>query len=179
MPPIVSIVGKSRSGKTMLIERLITEFKRRGYRVAVLKHSGGGIDMDRPGKDSWRFSQAGSDAVLVSSQNQLVFIKRFEQEPGIEEIMRIIGPEFDVILAEGFKKSDLPKIELQNSRFGNELQCSPSDLSAVITDVPLDVDVTQLASADTAAIANFIERTFMLNKDRAELTPSPIGKQDK
>jgi molybdopterin-guanine dinucleotide biosynthesis protein MobB len=178
MLPIVSIVGKSRSGKTMLIERLITEFKRRGYRVATLKHSEGRIDMDRPGKDSWRFTQAGSDAVLVSSPDRLAFIKRLEQEPDIKEIMCILGPEFDIVLAEGFKKSKLPKIELYNGGIGDELQCSPSDLSAVVADVPLDVDVTQFRSADTAAIADFIERTYIQKSDSGGLTASTVAQQD-
>lgn len=179
MLPVVSIVGKSRAGKTVLMERLIAEFKRRGYRVAALKHSGGRIDMDRPGKDTWRLAQAGSDAVLVSSPDKLAFIKRLEQEPDIEEIMRIIGSGFDIVLAEGFKKSKLPKIELHNSEFGSDLLCSPTVLSAVITDAPLDIDVIQLPLGDAAAIADFIEQTFVLERDSSELTVSPVAEQDK
>jgi len=159
--PIVSIVGKSQSGKTLLMEQLIAEFKRRGYRVAALKHSRGGMEVDYPGKDSWRFTRAGSDAVLVSSPGKLAFIKSVDHEPEIEEIMRIIGPDFDIVLAEGFKKSRLPKIEVHREEFGDELVCPRKELSAVITDRPLDIGVPLLARDDTGLIADFIEQTFV------------------
>lgn len=177
MLPVVSIVGKSRSGKTVLMERLIAEFKRRGYRVAALKHSRGGMEIDKPGKDTWRFAEAGSDAVFVSSPDKLAFIKRLEHEPEIDEIMRIIGPDFDIILAEGFKKSKLPKIEVHRSQLGSDLLCSPGELSAVITDTPLDTGVIQLPLDDTAAIADFIERTFVL-KSRDDAIPVYTVKEE-
>jgi len=159
--PAVSIVGKSRSGKTLIMEKLIAEFKRRGYRVAALKHSRGGMEVDYPGKDSWRFTWAGSDAVLVSSPGKLAFIKSVEHEPEIEEIMRMIGPDFDIVLAEGFKKSRLPKIEVHREDFGDELACPREELSAVITDQRLEIGVPLLSPADTGAIADFIERSFI------------------
>ncbi len=177
MLPIVSIVGKSQSGKTMLMEQLIAEFKRRGYRVAALKHSRGGMEVDRPGKDSWRFAQAGSDAVLVSSPDKLAFIKSVEHEPDIQEIMRIIGPDFDIILAEGFKKSRIPKIEVHRSELGNDLLCSHGELSAVITDGLLNTDIVQLPLGDTVAIADFIEQTFVL-KGRGNTVPASPVKED-
>ncbi len=67
MPPIVSVVGKSKSGKTTLIEKLIQELKSRGYRVATIKHIPQGVSFDEPGKDSWRHLQAGSEAASFSS----------------------------------------------------------------------------------------------------------------
>ncbi|MFU8796459.1 MAG: molybdopterin-guanine dinucleotide biosynthesis protein B [Dehalococcoidia bacterium] len=171
--PIVSIVGKSQSGKTLLMERLIVEFKGRGYRVAALKHSRGGMEVDYPGKDSWRFTRAGSDAVLVISPGKLAFIKSVEHEPGIEEIMRIIGPDFDIVLAEGFKKSKLPKIEVLREDFGDELVCSREELSAIITDRPLDIGVPILAPGDTQGITDFIEREFLRPSPEAVCSDSP------
>ena len=162
MLPIVSIVGKSQSGKTVLMEQLIAEFKRRGYKVAALKHSPGGMEIDRPGKDSWRFAQAGSDAVLVSSTDRLAFIKNLDHELNIEEILQVVGDEFALVLAEGFRKSKIPKIEVHRKELGDDLLCSPDELSAIVTDESLDTDIPQLTWGDTVAIADFIEKNFVL-----------------
>jgi len=175
--PIVSIVGKSQSGKTVLMEQLIAEFKKRGYKVAALKHSHGGMEIDHPGKDSWRFAQAGSDAVLVSSPDKLAFIKKLNHDLNIEEIMPIVGPEFDLVLAEGFRKSKTPKIEVHRKELGDDLLCSPEELSAIVTDGSLDTDRAQLPWGDTVAVADFIEKNFVL---KARTVPStPRGKKVK
>jgi molybdopterin molybdotransferase len=159
--PIVSIVGKSQSGKTVLMEQLIAEFKKRGCKVAALKHSRGGMEIDHPGKDSWKFAQAGSDAVCVSSPDKLAFIKRLDHDLNIEEIMPILGSEFDLVLVEGFRKSKIPKIEVHRKELGDDLLCSPEELSAIVTDGSLDIDITQLPWGDTVAIADFIEKNFL------------------
>ncbi len=159
--PIVSIAGKSQSGKTMLMEQLIAEFKKRGYKVVALKHSHHGIEIDHPGKDSWKFTQAGSDAVCISSPVKLAFVKNLDHELNIEEIMPIIGLEFDLVLAEGFSKSKIPKIEVHRKELGDDLICSPGELSAIVTDAPLDTDVAQFPWGDTVAVADFIEKKFL------------------
>jgi molybdopterin-guanine dinucleotide biosynthesis protein B len=167
--PIVSIVGRSESGKTILVEQLIAEFKRRGYKIAALKHSHCGvIEVDQPGKDTWKFAQAGSDAVCISSPRKLAFIKKSDHDLRIDEVLPIIGPEFDLVLVEGFKKSKLPKIEVHRKELGNDLLCSPGELSAIVTDGSLDTPLADsyklpiLSWADTAAIADFIEKNFVL-----------------
>jgi molybdopterin molybdotransferase len=160
--PIVSIVGKSQSGKTVLMEQLIAEFKRRGYKVAALKHSRGGMEIDHPGKDSWRYAQAGSDAVLISSPDKLAFIKSLDHDLSIEEILPIVGPEFDIVLVEGFRESTIPKIEVHKKELGDDLLCSPEELSAIVTDGSLDTDIPQLPSRDPVAVADFIEKNFVL-----------------
>jgi molybdopterin molybdotransferase len=174
--PIVSIVGKSQSGKTVLMEQLIAEFKRRGYRVATLKHSRSGMEIDHPGKDSWRYAQAGSDAVLISSPDKLAFIKSLDHELSIEEILPIVGPEFDLVLVEGFKKSKTPKIEVHRKELGDDLLCSPEELLAIVTDESLDTDIIQLPWGDTVAVADFIEKNFVL-KSRGSVFLPPRRKR--
>ena len=161
--PTVSIVGKSASGKTVLMEQLIAEFKRRGYKVATLKHNHHGtVEIDHPGKDTWRFARAGADAVLVSSPNKLAFIENLNYDLRLEEIMPIVGPGFDLILAEGFRRSkSTRKIEVHRKVLGNDLLCSPEELSAIVTDGSLDIDVAQLPWGDTVAVADFIEKNFL------------------
>jgi molybdopterin molybdotransferase len=155
MLPTVSIVGKSDSGKTMLMEQLIAEFKRRGYKVAALKHNHHGtVEIDRRGKDTWKFARAGADAVLVSSPNKLAFIENLNHDFIFEEIMPIVGPGF------GRSKSTR-KIEVHRKKLGDDLLCYFEELSAIVTDEPLDIDVTQLPWGDTVAIANFIENNFV------------------
>jgi len=170
--PIISIVGRSESGKTLLMEQLIVEFKRRGYKIAALKHSHcGAIEVDQPGKDTWKFAQAGSDAVCISSPRKLAFIKISDHDLLIDEVLPIIGPEFDLVLVEGFKKSKLPKIEVHREELGNDLLCSPEELSAIVTDGPLDTPLADsyklpiLSWADTASVADFIEKSFVLNRE--------------
>ena len=165
MPKIVSIVGKSGVGKTALIEGLIAEFKKRGYRIATVKHSPYGIDLDKPGKDSWRFAQAGSDAVVISSPDKLALIKGMDRDPNVEEILHIVGGEFDLVLLEGFRKGKAPKIEVHRKALGEDLLCSSKELSAIVTDEPLDTDVTSLPLSDTRAIADFIEENFILETE--------------
>jgi len=169
--PIVSIVGKSQSGKTVLMEQLIAEFKKRGYKVAALKHSHGGMEIDHPGKDSWKFAQAGSDAVCISSPDKLAFIKKLDHDLNIGEIMPIVGSEFDLVLAEGFKKSKIPKIEVHRKELGNDLLCSPEELSAIVTDGSLDTDIVQFSWGDTVAVADFIEKNFVLNRQSNTFLP--------
>ena len=78
MRPIISIVGKSESGKTTLLEGLIIELKQRGYKVAVIKHASKDFELDKVGKDSWRLSQVGSEVVAISSPHKLAIIKQVE-----------------------------------------------------------------------------------------------------
>ena len=176
MIPVVSIVGKTGTGKTTLIERLITEFKKRGYRVATVKHSSRIIDIDKPGKDSWRFAEAGSDAVIISSLDKLAFIKSTDHDSSIDEILHVIGSELDFVLTEGFRRGKAPKIEVHRKELGDGLLCSAKELCAIATDEPMDTDVSQLPLADTQAIADFIEKNFLL-QDKGDTRLFINGKQ--
>ena len=161
MVPVVSIVGKSGTGKTTFLESLIVEFRKRGYRIAAVKHSPGGMEIDKPGKDSWKFAQAGSDAVVVSSPDKLVLVKSVDHDSNIEEILRLIGGDFDLVLVEGFKRGKAPKIEVYRRELGEDLACPPKILSAIVSDEPLNIDVPQFSINDTQAVADFIEKNFI------------------
>ena len=115
MIPIISVVGKSGVGKTTFLEKLIAELKRRGYRVAAIKHDVHGFEIDRPGKDSWRLAQAGSDSVVIASPQRLALIKRLDGEMAPGEIAALLA-EVDIILTEGYKRGDAPKIESRVGR---------------------------------------------------------------
>jgi molybdopterin-guanine dinucleotide biosynthesis protein MobB len=125
MLPVVSIVGKTGVGKTALMEKLIAEFKKRGYRVAAVKHSRGKVDVDKPGKDSWKFAEAGSDAVILSSPDKLALIRNTNHDSRIDEILHVIGSDFDLVLVEGFRKGKAPKIEVYRKELGGGIYCVP------------------------------------------------------
>ena len=100
--------------------------------------------------------------MLVSSPNKLAFIENLNYDLRLEEIMPIVGPGFDLILAEGFRRSkSTRKIEVHRKGLGNDLLCSPEELSAIVTDGSLDIDVAQLPWGDTVAVADFIEKNFL------------------
>lgn len=121
MAAIVSFVGKSGSGKTTLIEAAVRELKKKGFRVAVVKHAHHGFEMDRPGKDSWRFAQAGSDIVAVSSPGRLAMIEHVEGELDYDQVISRIGSKVDIVLVEGFKQSSKVKVDVSGEERGEDV----------------------------------------------------------
>ena len=110
--PVISVVGRSKVGKTTLLEKLIPELKRRGYRVATVKHHAHpGFEIDRPGKDTWRHAQAGSDHVVIAAPDKVAAVRRVTREPTLDEIVTTID-DVDIILTEGYKRAGKPKIEI-------------------------------------------------------------------
>jgi molybdopterin-guanine dinucleotide biosynthesis protein MobB len=157
MVPAIAIVGESGSGKTNLVKRLIVEFKKRGKRIAVVKHCHEAIELDKAGKDSWLFTQAGSDITVASSSNIIEFIRKVDTDTSIAEILRLIGGSVDLVIFEGFKKGKIPKIEVYRKQLNSQLSCPIEVLSAVATDDKIDIDIPQLSLNDTSQIADFIE----------------------
>ncbi|MEA3374703.1 MAG: molybdopterin-guanine dinucleotide biosynthesis protein B [Chloroflexota bacterium] len=156
--PVVSIVGHSGSGKTTLLEKLIRELKGRGYRLAVVKHHyHRGVALDRPGKDTWRFAQAGADEVVLAGPDQVAHVRRFEREPTLEEVVGGIG-EVDLILTEGYKEAGAPKIEVSR---GGELVSPAGDLVAVVSDGGMEVGVPWFGLEDMEGLARFVEEEFL------------------
>jgi len=178
MPPVVSIVGKSRSGKTIVIERLIGELKSRAYRVATIKHAPQGASFDEPGKDSRRHIEAGSEAVVVSSPNSLVLVKPVSEDTPVEEIVRLLGEDYDIILTEGFKQGSAPKIEVHRRDAGAPLKDIKKRV-AIVTDEPLETKARQFSFEDKKGLADLLEKGFIKpQKERISLyvnnTPVPL-----
>ena len=160
MPPVISIVGKSKSGKTTLIEKLVQELKSRGYRVATIKHTPRGFNFDEPGKDSWRHIQAGSEATAVSSSDKIALVKPVNHEATIDEVASFIGEDYDIILAEGFKQGGAPKIEVHRKDAGPPLR-DIKKLIGIATDEPLETKARQFSSDRIKDIANLLEKGFI------------------
>ena len=163
MPPIISIVGESKSGKTTLIEKLISELKSRGFKVATIKHSIHSLSFDKEGKDSWRHIQAGSVVTAVVSPNQVVLIKPLSEEPDLNEIARLLGDDYDIVLTEGFKQSQVPKIEVHRKAASPPLS-HVNNLIAIASDEPLESIARQFSLNDIKGIGDFLENGFIKSK---------------
>ncbi len=160
MPPIISIVGKGKSGKTTLLEKLIAELKSRGYRIATIKHTHSKIAYPECDKDSDRHLKAGSETAVVSSPDGLLLVKSIKEELTLGQIARLIGEDCDIILTEGFKHGDAPKIEVHRRDNGPALT-DVKKLFAIATDEPLDTKVRQFTLEDIKGIADLIEEGFI------------------
>jgi len=160
MPPVVCIVGRSGAGKTMLLEKLIPELKRRGYRVAAVKHTGHDPDLDTEGKDSWRYARAGADCTVLSSARKIAVFRLADHDWAPDEIARFLGDEFDIVLAEGFKRSKAPKIEVHRGA-NEELVSSPEEVLAIVSDEPAACGFPRYSPADVRALADLIEQRVM------------------
>ena len=166
---IISIVGKSDSGKTTLLESLIGELKRRGHRVAIVKHSHHADDLDSAHKDTWRFTRAGSVLSAINSLDHLAIYRRMDHYFDPEEISSFILWDFDIILTEGFKGSSYPKIEVHRGEQGKELLTDPGQLLGVVTDEPLDVKAPQFSHGDINGIADLIEKAIASRQEESEV----------
>jgi len=170
MIPIISIVGKSDSGKTTLIEKLVPELTRRGYRVATVKHDMHGFEVDREGKDSWRHKQAGAHTVVISSPQKLALIRDVEKDLTLDEIRRKWIQDVDLILSEGYKRDVQPKIEIFRKEKHKKLLCAKKDnLIAIVSNQKFRVGVPCFDLEDMRGLANFIEKDILKSKKEKEI----------
>ena len=134
MIPVVSVVGYSNSGKTTLLVKIIKELKSRGVKVATIKHHHKDVDIDKPGKDTWRHTQAGADTVVLASPAKVAIIENTPREMSLDEITEKISG-VDIIITEGFKQEKKPKIEVYRSSVHEHLITPVEELLAVASDV--------------------------------------------
>ncbi|MBD1400128.1 molybdopterin-guanine dinucleotide biosynthesis protein B [Pelovirga terrestris] len=165
-PPIVSIVAKSGTGKTTLLEKLISEMKRRGFRVGAIKHDAHSFSIDHEGKDSWRLTQAGADTMLITSPAKIAMVRQNgDSEPVLDETVATYCRDVDIVLTEGFKRSSMPKIEVHRRERSATLLCRGErhdpTLFAVASDEPLKLDVPVFDINDAAGLCDLIDKRFL------------------
>ncbi|MBN1318252.1 MAG: molybdopterin-guanine dinucleotide biosynthesis protein B [Anaerolineales bacterium] len=172
--PIVSIIGRSGVGKTTFLTLLIAEFKKRGFKLAVIKHSNplhaghGQVDIDQPGKDTWRHFQSGADAVILAAPNRIGMIQRISNDPSPIDLVGLLMEKPDIIFTEGYKRAGLPSIEIVRAARSNELVSDPAHLIGLVTDVgnlsPVksDNEITRFSLTDASGVADLIIRRFSL-----------------
>ena len=173
---VVAFAGYSGSGKTTLVESLIPALKLRGLRVSVVKHAHHSFDIDQPGKDTWRHRQAGAFEVVVASDNRLALIREFEQ-PRVLSVHHLIAELYegvDWVLVEGFKSSDLLKVEVWRADSGKPVRYPDDDfVVAIATDSPDRLPETTLRPVldlnDADAVAAWLIENHERFVYRAEL----------
>jgi len=139
---VVGFAGYSGSGKTTLVERLIPALKMRGLRVSVVKHAHHKFDIDHPGKDTFRHREAGAFEVVVGSAKRMALIREFEQpaQLKVHQLIAELWNGIDWVLVEGFKDSDLLKVEVWRAVAGQPARYPHDDfIVAIATDSPSDL----------------------------------------
>lgn len=145
-----------------MLEKLLPEIKKRGYRVATIKHDVHGFDIDQPGKDTWRHARAGADIVVISSPQKVAVIEKVDLEKTLDEIARKLDREhIDLIITEGYKRLNKPKIEVFRAGVSDTLLSAEKELFAVVTDIPLEVKVPTFDPDDSTGILDLIEEKFL------------------
>jgi len=160
MPPVISVIGKSKSGKTTLIEKLIPELKRRGYRIGIIKHAFHEFEIDKKGKDSWKHKQAGAETVMVSAPRTLTMVKDYKGE-NLDALQKYFE-DMDIIITEGFKKENKPQIEVfRKAKHDTPLSSGNHNLIAMVTDSKMDLNVPRFDLDEVDALADLIEDKYL------------------
>lgn len=162
MIPVISVVGYANSGKTTVLIEIINELKSRGYKVATIKHHRGDFDIDHEGKDTYRHMQAGAVTTVLSSPNKFAIVSKVEKEKTLDELIEYIT-DVDIIITEGYKKEDKPKIEvfrLANNK--DRVKGIEDRLIAVISDMKITGKVPSFTFKDIKGISDFIESGYIL-----------------
>jgi molybdopterin-guanine dinucleotide biosynthesis protein B len=161
--PILSVVGRSNSGKTTLLEKLLRELTRRGVRVGTVKHHvHGPVTVDVPGKDSWRHKQAGAVAVVLASRSTAFLVRDTDAQLPLELIAHRYLDGVDLVLTEGFRSGTTPKIEVNRAVLGIPPLCGPDDdLVAMVSDRETGLPVPHFGLEDVAPLADFLESRFL------------------
>lgn len=163
---VYGVTGWKDTGKTSLMERLVTEFSARGMSVSTVKHAHHATEIDHPGRDSYRHRQAGARQVLVSSPVRWALMEelRGASEPTLDDLLARMA-RVDLVLIEGYKRAAHPKIEAHRLQTRHPLLAlDNASVRAVATNAaPGDpalagVKLPLLPLDDTAAIADFILR---------------------
>ena len=161
---IYGVTGWKNSGKTGLVERLVSEFTTRGFSVSTIKHAHHDFDVDRSGKDSYLHREAGAREVLLSSRKRFALMHelRCNDEPSLEMLLAKLTP-VDLVLIEGFKRDRHPKIETHRNVTKNDLIAKHDPtIQAVASDIRITIDRPVFDLDDTAGIADFITEEITL-----------------
>jgi molybdopterin-guanine dinucleotide biosynthesis protein B len=152
-----SIAGWSGSGKTNLIKTLIETFRSKGLRVIAAKKVPHKYHLEPESKDSFKFLEAGSDEVLLIAKNQVMTIKKIQDEKEVFLLLEEKSRNCDILLLEGLTHKDIPKIEVYDSHTHSDLKFPLSELTAIVSDKELDVQIPCFKKSDIEKIIQFME----------------------
>lgn len=151
--PIISIVAWSGTGKTTFLEKLIPVLKNKGLRVGVIKHDAHRFEIDKEGKDSWRLTQAGADVTALISPDRAVIMENRAVE--LEHLIAEIS-DVDLLLTEGYKFGNWPKILLYRKELGKPIPIDPQKCFAVVSDVSIHTSCPLFSLDEVDLVADLI-----------------------
>jgi molybdopterin-guanine dinucleotide biosynthesis protein MobB len=167
MIPTVSVVGKSNSGKTTLVEKLIAELTARGFKVASVKYTAHHFDPDTEGKDTWRHTKAGAVAsALVTPEKTALFLPG--ERPSLDELIYEHITLADIVITEGGKHESAPKIWVLGSP-EEKVECKAEELIAVAADFAVESAAPLFTRNDSTGMADLIQKTFLKNVSRSDV----------
>jgi molybdopterin-guanine dinucleotide biosynthesis protein B len=156
----IHVIGRKNHGKTQLVVELVSEFSRRGLRVATIKHTHHQDELDTPGKDSYRHCQADAAAVGILSPAMSAIFVPVEHAPRDDHRYAMFAPQFagyDLVIVEGDSQTAAPKIEVWRAELDTEpIAASDASILAVVTDDPLTINVPRLSRAAVGDLADWI-----------------------
>ncbi len=159
MIPIISVVGKSGSGKTKFLTEFVPELVKRGYKVAVIKHDVHS-QIDLPGKDTWQISKAGAKPVLIAGPKKMAVLRDLDKEKNLDELADYCS-DVDLILTEGYKKENKPKIEVYSL---GSLLSAENELIAVVSRKRISCHAPQFRFEEIKKISGLIEKKYLSGK---------------
>jgi molybdopterin-guanine dinucleotide biosynthesis protein B len=179
MPLNISVVGYSNSGKTALLEKVVPIFKTKGYSVGVIKHAGHGFSLDQPGKDSQKIREAGAEGLALVGAGQIGYLGTTDETDPLflDRIEQALFFDKDIVLTEGFKKSDKPKVVVLTP--GKEEQLLAEIGGAVVATVggkSARTDVPHFSPDDPEGLVRLIEDRFLKDRKRPSIRVILDGK---
>jgi molybdopterin-guanine dinucleotide biosynthesis adapter protein len=161
MNKVIGVAGFKNAGKTTLVEKLVTEMTRRGWRISTVKHAHHSFDIDHEGRDSFRHRKAGAAEVAVVSRHRWAIIHemRDEADASLQDILSKLAT-CDLVIVEGYKRDTHDKIEVRNVELDHpKLAGEDATVVAIAANGPVqDAPVPLFDRDDVAALASFIER---------------------
>lgn len=163
--PVISFVGRSNTGKTTLLEKVIPLLRSRGFRVGTIKHHAGEFEIDKEGKDSYRHKKAGATATMITSPTKVALVEDVSRELTLSEVIDRYMHEVDLVITEGYKRERMPKVELYvHGRGAPPLATEDPDIIAIASDAPVDAHVPVFSRDEPAPIVDLVVEKLGLRK---------------
>jgi molybdopterin-guanine dinucleotide biosynthesis protein MobB len=174
LPPIIGFIAPSGTGKTTLIEGVVRDLVRRGLRIGALKHDAHRLELDRPGKDTWRFRQAGAWRSVICGEGQVAMFSSVDVAPRVRPLVEAFFAEADLVVVEGFRGSGIPCVRVHRSDHVDPDWASDTPPIAWVSDVPIDSEVPVLPLDQPHVVADWLVATFLAQRTLPVTVPNAV-----
>ncbi len=168
MPPVLCVIGRPGSGSQTIVEGLVRELAAKGVRVATAIEANEAPAPLSTASDG--YMAAGSEMTIVRAPGCVASIRRSEDEPSLDELVWEMRDDYDLVIADGFRRSSYPKLEVHHASEGGELICHKNELLAIAGDKPEGIDVPAFAIDDFARLSELVRRRFLTQEPGEDAT---------